>query len=33
MVAADDLARDDAIEFLQTRPKDKPFAMTVALYV
>ncbi len=31
-IAADDLARDDAIEFLQDRPLNKPFAMTVAFY-
>jgi hypothetical protein len=30
-VAADDLAKEHAIEFLKVRPKEKPFAMTVAL--
>lgn len=27
-----DLARDDAIQFLRERPKDRPFAVTVAFY-
>eukprot|EP00554_Chaetoceros_debilis_P015659 CAMPEP_0194125152 /NCGR_PEP_ID=MMETSP0150-20130528/59311_1 /TAXON_ID=122233 /ORGANISM="Chaetoceros debilis, Strain MM31A-1" /LENGTH=751 /DNA_ID=CAMNT_0038818947 /DNA_START=128 /DNA_END=2383 /DNA_ORIENTATION=- len=31
-VAADDVAKEDAIKFLDERPKDKPFAMTVAFY-
>ncbi len=31
-VSAEDLARDSAIRFLNERPKDKPFAMTVAFY-
>ena len=30
-IAADDLAKRDALEFLRGRPKEKPFAMTVAL--
>jgi hypothetical protein len=30
-VTADDLAKEDAIKFLKDRPKEKPFAMTVAL--
>jgi hypothetical protein len=30
-IAADDRAKVDAIEFLRERPKEKPFAMTVAL--
>ena len=31
-VAAEDHARDEAIKFLNRRPKDKPFAVTVAFY-
>ncbi len=31
-VAAEDLAKDETIRFLNTRPKDKPFAVTVAFY-
>ena len=27
-----DVARDDALEFLEKRPKDKPFALTIAYY-
>ena len=30
-IAADERAKVDAIEFLRERPKEKPFAMTVAL--
>jgi len=32
LVAAEDVAKEDAIKFLNERPKDKPFAMTVAFY-
>ena len=31
-VHAADLAKEDAIQFLRERPKDRPFAMTVAFY-
>ena len=31
-ISGEDLARDAAIRFLNERPKDKPFAMTVAFY-
>jgi len=31
-ISAEDMAREDAIRFLQQRPKDKPFAMTVAFF-
>jgi len=30
-VSAEDLAKEQAIGFLKNRPKEKPFAMTVAL--
>ena len=32
MIAGEDLARDRSIAFLNERPKDKPFALTVAFY-
>mmetsp|Transcript_3487 Transcript_3487/g.6595 ORF Transcript_3487/g.6595 Transcript_3487/m.6595 type:complete len:683 (-) Transcript_3487:80-2128(-) len=31
-IAAEDYARDEAIRFLKERPKEKPFAVTVAFY-
>ena len=31
-IHAADLARNDALKFLEERPKDKPFALTVAFY-